>query len=393
MLDLRGFDTPSPEGRVVILVGPNGSGKSRYLRKLALSARKSRSVAIICNTFHDRFSGLRGVPRLSPIRGGSSADDVVKEAITLALSSTDSRFYQISTVLEMCGYFPRFGFRIKLSEQNLQAINILDLKGELLEDEMPDFDSGLEFLRRYVNRPDNIIWLDPTGSAFDYSRANEVSAVLRREATFRKHKIVKRIEIFLQREDSGATIRLSEASSGEISLISNMAFLISKAKQQPLIVIDEPENSLHPAWQRKYTEMVLAAMPYSQPTLVIATHSPLILTGAIAEHRQIVSIFAVHAGELSKIEWNEKDPNRSIEQVLWDAFEVVTPASHFVSQKLTEAFDQFQLGTMEKGAVLSLIADLEAKSFDHKQVTFFEAAKKLLDKVEAEMKGAGQADG
>ncbi|WP_245337554.1 AAA family ATPase [Shinella sp. HZN7] len=57
----------------------------------------------------------------------------------------------------------------------------------------------------------------------------------------------------------GEVIELLNASSGELALISSLVFLISSIGQEPVILIDEPENSLHPRWQREYLEKIVAA--------------------------------------------------------------------------------------------------------------------------------------
>jgi energy-coupling factor transporter ATP-binding protein EcfA2 len=100
---------PSAE-KVAILVGPNGSGKSRFLRELALQIRGDRDLAIISNTAHDRFSGLRGLNRISAGRGNRSPKSIIKRAIGRTIDQPDSRFYQIGAILDYCGYRPRFGF-------------------------------------------------------------------------------------------------------------------------------------------------------------------------------------------------------------------------------------------------------------------------------------------
>lgn len=74
MLELLGFDGSGSQSReqVAILVGPNGAGKSNFLRALGSNLRKSRDVAVICNTAYDRFSGMRGIKRISVARAALS---------------------------------------------------------------------------------------------------------------------------------------------------------------------------------------------------------------------------------------------------------------------------------------------------------------------------------
>ena len=72
-------------------------------------------------------------------------------------------------------------------------------------------------------------------------------------------------------------------SSGEMQLLILFAFLYfqSNHAHQPFVVlVDEPEISLHVAWQHRYVDSVRKASPNGQ--LIIATHSPEI-TGSVEQ--------------------------------------------------------------------------------------------------------------
>lgn len=45
---------------------------------------------------------------------------------------------------------------------------------------------------------------------------------------------------------------LTEASSGELSLIFNLLSIAGEIENESLILIDEPEISLHPEWQSNF---------------------------------------------------------------------------------------------------------------------------------------------
>ena len=62
------------------------------------------------------------------------------------------------------------------------------------------------------------------------------------------------------------------AGSGEFAVI-NMVNKIEKARDKSLILIDEPEVSLHPEAQRKFLEYLIDKIISSKHQIVIATHS------------------------------------------------------------------------------------------------------------------------
>lgn len=53
--------------------------------------------------------------------------------------------------------------------------------------------------------------------------------------------------------------------------------LLFKVKSSSLILIDEPELSLHVAWQKKFISDIQKIQTLKNMTFVIATHSPQII--------------------------------------------------------------------------------------------------------------------
>jgi len=68
-----------------------------------------------------------------------------------------------------------------------------------------------------------------------------------------------------------------ELSSGEQHLILLSYFLIFLLKPTSLILIDEPEISLHLKWQRTFIDDILKLSQDLNPRFIIATHSPAII--------------------------------------------------------------------------------------------------------------------
>lgn len=84
--------------------------------------------------------------------------------------------------------------------------------------------------------------------------------------------------IFLKKQ--GTEIPLERASSGEIQLLTTLAFIASHITERTAILIDEPENSLHPRWQRSYIDRLFDLFQSSEPKVIIATHAPVMVTAA-----------------------------------------------------------------------------------------------------------------
>lgn len=385
MLTDIGFNEAiADDDAVAIIVGPNGSGKSFYLLDIAKEYRQRRSVTVLSNTPYGRLNSLKDVNKFSVGRFGASPKKMIKEAVLEALKREDSAFYHISSILEYCGYYSRFGFRLEgFTLRNIQQFkSFIDDASSFFgtEEGMRDFEIAQSFISRW--NPGEVIWIDPARSTHEFSQSREFAAILRCESFLVRAKIIKEISVFLEKQGSNK-FELSNASSGELSLICSLIFLSISVKQNSIVLIDEPENSLHPAWQREYIGKIIAALAYRNVSVVVATHSPLVVSGALAEHSNLVSVHQMTGTGPVRLKLNHSSASSAgIEAILWKAFDVVTPANHFVSEEIVDAMNRFERNQLSRSALTSLIRTMQEKSFDNQQGDFFDAVLELVDKVD-----------
>jgi AAA15 family ATPase/GTPase len=70
---------------------------------------------------------------------------------------------------------------------------------------------------------------------------------------------------------------LKDLSTGERTLLSKMLYLHLKEPKNKLILVDEPETSLHPSWQNKILKFYENFAKVNNNQIIIATHSPNII--------------------------------------------------------------------------------------------------------------------
>lgn len=88
----------------------------------------------------------------------------------------------------------------------------------------------------------------------------------------------------------GNSISSTDLSSGQWHLLTSLLSLSMKVRSNSLILIDEPENSLHPTWQRDYIKLLFAALAGTIGShVVIATHSPLVAAGVPTGNGSLLS--------------------------------------------------------------------------------------------------------
>ncbi len=85
--------------------------------------------------------------------------------------------------------------------------------------------------------------------------------------------------VTLRKNNSNHKFTLNDSSSGERALLLLVCSIASQIANDSLVLIDEPEISLHPEWQESFIDLIHNAFSgYKRCHFIIATHSPLIIS-------------------------------------------------------------------------------------------------------------------
>ncbi len=90
---------------------------------------------------------------------------------------------------------------------------------------------------------------------------------------------INRDKGFYFQTTKGTELKLSELSSGEQHEVILLYELIFKTSPNILVLIDEPEISLHITWQKEFLDDLLKIINMQNFQVLIATHSPSIING------------------------------------------------------------------------------------------------------------------
>lgn len=82
---------------------------------------------------------------------------------------------------------------------------------------------------------------------------------------------------FIFISEDRTTLKLTELSSGEQHEVVLLFELLFKAEENSLVLIDEPEISLHVVWQKEFLTDIQEIIELQKIDIVIATHSPQII--------------------------------------------------------------------------------------------------------------------
>ena len=362
-------------GGVTFLVGENGSGKSTYLANYAKhSLAHGRNVLAISNTIYDRFPRREGsYSRLAARFGRGLPAHVIKKALASEQQSSIRNAEKIAKILDYLGFEIEIGISMKSSTNNMT--NLYERWPQLTRDEYQRIESSLHFMQKHSERnSDGILWLDVYGHGHERNNFG-VLDLLRYEGGARNQQFAP-VNVHLRKH--GRTLNLTSASSGELTLLSTYVYLATHISEHALILIDEPENSLHPKWQHEYCVRLLDMFHLYQPQIVIATHSPMIVTGAQG-HRLAVDIFQVDGDMLE-----HRSAVQSIEETLYESFQTLPPANHYLSEQVSILLDALANGRLTIQDVHAKLREFSTRSYDPTQQKFLERVKKLAAQVAAE---------
>ena len=155
-----------------------------------------------------------------------------------------------------------------------------------------------------------------------------LSNVLPAELGFRRIS-VRIPEVILETRTGDFSL---DAASGGIAALLDVAWQIymrSRSGEIFTVLIDEPENHLHPSLQRSMLPGLLTAFPKAQ--FIVTTHNPFVVT-SVRDSNVIVLNFVDGRVESTKLE--EVDRSASANKVLSDVLGVPFPAPLWVENEV-----------------------------------------------------------
>ena len=177
----------------------------------------------------------------------------------------------------------------------------------------------------------------------------------------------------------GQEITSEEMSSGEFAVLS-MILSISAAinDSHTLILIDEPELSLHPNWQMSFIDYLDKALKSKVSHLLIATHSHLLVSD-LPMNRSSVSQWQKDSdGNIKADKIIESTYGWSSEEVLLKVFRTATDRNRYFGERIAKLLEQMGNNTISQDDVSEELTDLKEISLHLSDV---DPMKKVLNTI------------
>ncbi|MDC8786304.1 ATP-binding protein [Roseateles koreensis] len=208
----------------------------------------------------------------------------------------------------------------------------------------------------------------------------EIDSISREYAVFQAISVLRQLnlvdlEAFHLHPFDMPRLDISEASSGQQQMLCSIIGLASSLDNNSLVLIDEPELSLHPKWQAEYIDHLAAALsPFEECHVIVATHSPLIVQRAQELHANINQLKQLSDGSaqptVSIVEKSVAgEPEAiSVEQTLIDVFATPLEGSTHVANEIFNSIVDAECGTpVERAAAMIRLHELQSLYSEYKQ--------------------------
>lgn len=152
-----------------------------------------------------------------------------------------------------------------------------------------------KYLDYQVNIGNRIIELLTSGDPEDQLRASEVSAPKKNfqdmidELFAETHKTINRKSNEIQFLQNGELLTPYQLSSGEKQMLVILLTVLVENREHYVLLMDEPEISLHIEWQQRLLDLIRSLNPNAQ--IILSTHSPALIMdgwmGCVTEVNEI----------------------------------------------------------------------------------------------------------
>jgi hypothetical protein len=135
----------------------------------------------------------------------------------------------------------------------------------------------------------------------------------------------------------GSEFSFAASSSGEHNIISSLFGIVANMQSNSMIVIDEPEISLHPNWQLKYVHILNDILKqYKYCHVIIATHSHFLLADVRPEYSNIIRLERNTDNQITSESISESTYGMSAEENMYRIFELRTFRNYYFEKELRE---------------------------------------------------------
>lgn len=323
---------PAGKNRYTYIIGNNGSGKSRVLRGIAdklLEEGNAESILCVANTLYDRFQNMKS-ERVTYLGLRN-----VSNAIFLTNIDRQLIVYLITFIIDggsvsKLERILNYRFTISFPEKTDDLNKIIDgraLKSKSLDDALKK--SEQKVVSGLMGQSHTLAKLT----------VNQCNAL-------KKFMVLRPKEIYLAISTPHGSFHFGQLSSGEQSKILTAVKIFTHVKNGSVLLIDEPEMSFHLHWQLEFHHFMRKLLAGNKSVkVIIATHSPVVVSEAIKENDTNALIILEKEKNLTEMDYIDlnKMPGATYNSVMLDFFNTATYKSNSVEEEVARTITEMDI--------------------------------------------------
>ncbi|MCR5888349.1 ATP-binding protein [Hymenobacter sp. J193] len=193
---------------------------------------------------------------------------------------------------------------------------------------------------------------------------SEIVGAYKHISLLRKYNLINYETTFIYKIDRNTLfskkLELKSLSSGEIHILTSLLSLASAVKENSLVLIDEPELSLHPNWQIKYMDLINKIFKKSGDChFIIATHSHFLASGLTPNSSAILSL-SMGDNERVRPKILPSVYGWSAENILYNIFGVATTRNYYFEMDVKQLLSLLENESTDRAQIHLLIEKFES---------------------------------
>ena len=171
-------------------------------------------------------------------------------------------------------------------------------------------------------------------------------------------ELVNSVNVIFHKKGCGITSE--EMSSGEFAILSTVLNISAAADDShTLVLLDEPELSLHPNWQMMLVDNLDRALHKKACHLLVATHSHMVVSDLPMKRSSVSQIEKDKEGNLSSIAIAECTYGWSAEEVLLKVFKTATDRNRYFGERIGKLLEKMGNNGISPKSVAAELKELQ----------------------------------
>lgn len=193
----------------------------------------------------------------------------------------------------------------------------------------------------------------------------------------KQYDLVHSANVIFHKQECNITS--DDMSSGEFAMLSTV-LSISAAADNPhtLVLLDEPELSLHPNWQMTLIDNLDRALANQVCHMIIATHSHMLVSDLPMRRSSVIQLEKDEKGNLNAEAISECTYGWSAEEVLLKVFKTATDRNRYFGERIGRLLEKMGNNSIKPREVADELKELQEIS---RHLSDIDPMKKILNTI------------